>query len=150
MAQPQQQGQLNVLPTTFDEALSAITPNKPVYMINLMRYRPTAMYSPSDPPSFQALPPVTGREAFQARYGPAFREIAKGADAEVVLWGKALALLTKVEGEGEKWDDVAVIKYGYLKEFRRFVESDEYRVNALPHRLAALEDRKLIAVEAYE
>lgn len=145
-----QQRQLDISTTTLDEVSKAITPGKPVYMVNFLRFKPTATYHPSDPSEMHSLPTVTGREAFQNRYVPSFIKVAKGSAAEVVLWAKALGtIMGPLDGSKEEWDDVAVLKYKDVEEWRRLVTSEEYRLTAMPHRLAALEDRRLVAVEAY-
>ena len=46
----------------------------------------------------------------------------------------------------EIWDEVALVEYPSLKAFRSIVESQDYHAEADPHRKAALEDWRLIAM----
>lgn len=44
----------------------------------------------------------------------------------------------------EQWDDIAVFEYPSIESFYEMVNSKEYANNAQHHRLAALEDWRLI------
>lgn len=52
--------------------------------------------------------------------------------------------------KGEHWDVVAIIKYENLEGFKKMVECEEYKKTAEPHRLAALEDFRLIMLDKLE
>jgi hypothetical protein len=155
-----------VIPTeSLDAASQKINPSRPVYMLNLLRFREQADYSSTDSEEHKNLPTCSGREAFHQRYVPAFQKLVAeegiendlDGESPVLLWGKARAtLLNSTPGKdadarsGGQWDDVAVIKYPSFDGLRKLLEGDKYKTLAAPHRIAALEARDLIAVQAYQ
>lgn len=113
---------------------------KPVYMLNLIRYRETALYENG----FDAAP-CTGREAYHDRYIPLFRRIAAERLGSRVFLG---AMLARLAGPtAERWDVVAVNVYADFATFRAIVDTDSYRREAEPHRLAALDGFGLFALD---
>jgi hypothetical protein len=48
--------------------------------------------------------------------------------------------------DGEKWDLVTVVRYESLKGFRDMVESKLYKDEVEPHRVAGLEEWRLVAI----
>ena len=46
---------------------------------------------------------------------------------------------------GEQWDGIAIVEYLGFDAFRTLVESNAYKAQAHPHRVAALADWRLIA-----
>ena len=62
--------------------------------------------------------------------------------------GKAYAAL--VGPEAEEWDQVGIVQYDSLATFEKIVTSEVYKKECEPHRLAALEDWRLIPVEQIE
>ena len=122
---------------------AAIPADQPVFMLNLVRYRPQADYG--ERPD---APPCSGREAYLQRYVPAFNQVAANLGVEGIkpfYFGGVLAGL--VAPSGESWDDLAVVEYPNFAAFRRVSESPEYRSVAYPHRRAALADWRLIATQ---
>ncbi len=124
----------------LDAVERGVKPGQPVYMLNLLRFRESAHYAAG----FDA-PPCSGREAYYERYIPAFRRIAAGRLGPRVFLGASIAGL--VAPQGERWDIAAVNEYPDFALFRAIVDTDEYRVVAEPHRLAALEDFRLLAFD---
>ena len=124
----------------LDAAERSFVPGRPVYMLNLLRYRPLAIYA--DRPDET---PCTGREAFYERYRPAFRRLAGGAVITRLFAGSVLGRL--VGPEGARWDTVLLNEYADFGVFRGIVDSDAYRTHAQPHRLAALDDFRLFALD---
>ncbi|MEO7717158.1 MAG: hypothetical protein ABIY70_13220 [Capsulimonas sp.] len=120
------------------EASGLLPGDGPVFILNLLRYKEQADYNDRADAA-----PCSGREAFHERYVPVFNQIAD-AGARPVWVGAALARL--VGPADELWDDVAIVEYPSFAAFRRVVDSEEYRTEAAPHRLAALEDCRLIAM----
>ena len=123
----------------LDAAERAIPSGRPVYMLNLLRYRTDALYVDG----FDAAP-CSGREAFNERYRPAFRRLAAGKPLARMFSGSVLASL--VGPQGERWDEAAINEYGDFAVFRSIVDSETYRRDVAPHRHAALEDFRLIAL----
>jgi hypothetical protein len=113
-------------------------------MLNLYRFRPTAIYAPEH--AHLSPSPCTGLEAtdrYRAAMGPV---LPPGASLHFM--GKGL---TTVAGpDGEKWDRVMVIRYQSLQGFIDMVESEKYKREAEPHRLAGLEEWRLILMEEVE
>lgn len=125
----------------LDAAERAIPPGQPVYMLNLLRYRAYARYE--DGFGFGAAP-CSGREAFHERYRPAFRRLAAGKPLARIFSGPLLASL--VGPQSERWDEAAINEYGDFAAFRSIVDTETYRREAAPHRHAALEDFRLLAL----
>ena len=123
----------------LDEAERAIPPGQPVYMLNLLRYRAYARYEDG----FDAAP-CSGREALHERYRPAFRRLAAGKPLVRMFAGPVLTSL--VGSSGERWDEAAINEYGDFATFRSIVDTEIYRREVAPHRLAALEDFRLFAL----
>ena len=115
--------------TTLDRLSTTIPAASPIYMLNLLRFRPDG-----------------GREIYLGSYVPAFRAIAAAQGIEGIepIWTGDVAGF--VAGpEGETWDAILIVRYPSVAAFRAIVESDEYRDKAAPHRLAAVVDWRLIA-----
>ncbi|MGY3449529.1 hypothetical protein [Bradyrhizobium sp. USDA 4353] len=123
----------------LDAAERVLPPGQPVYMLNLLRYRVHAHYEDG----FDATP-CSGREAFHERYRPAFRRLAAGKPLARIFSGPVLAHL--VGAHGERWDEAAINEYGDFATFRSIVDTEIYRREAAPHRHAALEDFRLLAL----
>ena len=118
--------------------------SKPIYMLNMLRYRPEATYTPARPD----LPAASGRDVYFSRYVAALAPFFAAAGSAPTLVGKAYAPL--VGPPGEAWDDVAVVMYPSVKAFREMVESERYAKECAPHRRAALEDWRLVPLEQVE
>ncbi len=123
----------------LDAAERSLPPNRPIYMLNLLRYRDEALYD--DRPGER---PCTGREAWRERYVPAFRRLAAGLPVQRVFFGSVLAKI--VGPDGAQWHDAALNEYADFATFRSVVDSDAYRREAAPHRHAALDDFRLFAL----
>ena len=120
-----------------DAAERALAADTPVMMVNLLRYREQAQYDGG------TLPPCSGREAYFQRYVPTFAAVTQGQGISAEWVGAVHAAL--VAPGGEAWDDVAIVRYPSVAAFRAMIESDAYRNQAAPHRLAALADWRLLA-----
>jgi len=127
----------------MDAAEASIPKNTPFVMLNLLRFKDQASYGPDE--DFE---PSSGREAYFKRYIPAFMELsASKLEIQPFFLGKVLAGL--VLGEDEDWEICALISYPDFQSFKAIVVSEAYKLKALPHRLAALADLRLMAaVEA--
>ena len=125
----------------FDQIAEKLPADRPIFMVNLLRYRQNAEYNgPSAPPA------CSGREAYFTRYVPAFQRVVASEHIEGVrpFWlGNVLGGV--VAPSDESWDDVAVVEYPTFAVFRQIVESPEYSAQAEPHRLASLADWRLLA-----
>ena len=133
-----------IAPHDLDAAVNRLPADQPVMMVNLLRFTTIADYSGTAPPAEQALPAVSGREAYLTRYLPAFATaMAPHGISELIFAGIVAA---RIVGPTETdWDAVAVATYPNITAFRELVNDPAYLKNAAPHRLAALADWQLFA-----
>ena len=123
----------------INRAAASIPAGQPIVMVNLLRYHQRAEYPD------RASEPLSGREAYHQGYVPAFGKLASVIPGiQVLFLGAVQAGI--VIGPEEIWDEVALVAYPSLEAFRSIVESEDYRVDAEPHRKAALADWRLIAM----
>jgi hypothetical protein len=92
--------------------------DRPVWMVNLMRYKPVATYPDGDS---SAGGPVSGREA-DDRYAPV--EILADIGAEITFVGDVEDQLL---GTGDPWDRVAVVRYPSGRAFIDMQARDDFR-----------------------
>lgn len=140
---------IHINPSNLESASASIPKDTPILMLNLLRFRATATY-PSG--SYPDLPPASGKDAYLTRYVPAFQSIAASVDESIQpFWfGAPVAHLVVASDvtEGaklEEWHVAALVRYPSFAAFREVTESDRYMKEGLPHRLATLEDWRLIA-----
>ena len=130
-------------PQNIAAAAKVIPENTPIVMLNLLRYKQHATYG--DRTDFGSR---SGRQAYLQSYVPAFNEIAARSEStksiRPIFLGAMLACL--VGPTDELWDDVVLVEYPSFAAFRSIAESLEYKRDAAPHRKAALEDWRLIAL----
>lgn len=119
-------------------AALVIPEGTPFFMLNLLRYKEHAAY-----PAGSGHEPCSGRDAYHRGYVAAFTRLAEGMPIEIAWLGGVLGSL--VAPPGERWDELALVGYPSFRIFRRIVESDRYAAEAAPHRIAALEDWRLLA-----
>jgi hypothetical protein len=134
-------------------AAKALPEDEPIVMINLIKFKPRTTYPEGSP-----FPEMSGQEAYITRYGGAFRDFAvansEGEASEPpfkILWtGKPqINIVAPPHDGGDEWDFVGVIWYPRFANFRKWLDSEEYKEKALPHRLASIESYRLFAtVEA--
>ncbi|KAH7402614.1 hypothetical protein BKA66DRAFT_436027 [Pyrenochaeta sp. MPI-SDFR-AT-0127] len=122
-------------------ASSIFDPTRPIYMLNLWKLRPTASYLPEH--SALAGSPCSGKEAMD-RYRASLNPLLP-LNAEVFFMSNPITNVVALEGE--RWDVVAIIKYEDLEGFKKMVQCDEYKNQAEPHRLAALDDFRLFMLD---
>ena len=133
------------MPTTeinhegLDAAVAAIPAGSPVFMINLLRFRDQADYG-----GRTDFAPCTGREAYFARYLPAFNETASPYGAtELVFGGNVVGSV--VGPLSEVWDGIGLVRYPGIEVFQKLIVDSAYLARAEPHRAAALADWRLYA-----
>ncbi|MET0426827.1 MAG: hypothetical protein ABW046_23370 [Actinoplanes sp.] len=132
-------------PNDLAAAVREFPAGRPVYMVNLLRFRPQARYSGAvrtpDAPS--------GREVYMTRYLPAFNRAMAPHGVSTLVFAAMVA--ARVAGPSDaNWDAVAVATYPSIEVFRDLVEDPVYVAEAAPHRLAALADWQLFATAALE
>ncbi len=62
---------------------------------------------------------------------------------DVAWFGSVMTCL--VAPPGERWDEIAIVRYPSFAAFRSYVESEAYETEAVPHKVAALDDWRLLA-----
>ena len=123
----------------FERFLKTVPEDRPIVMLNLLRYREQAEY----PAGFDAAP-CSGEEAYQ-RYGAVAAERVASVGGRIIWAGSAD--LTVIGPEHEKWDTVVLVEYPSRQAFAQMIGQPEYQA-AAPHRTAALADSRLIATAA--
>lgn len=111
----------------------------PVVMMNLLKFRETALYPPE-----LGMAACTGEAAY-ARYQHAFT-VAVGAisQAEVVYDGPCEQIfIGDVGAQANDWDKLLLVRYPSRQHFLAMMADDSYR-DALVHRYAGLERTLLI------
>jgi hypothetical protein len=111
---------------------------EPLFMLNLLRFREKAKYPPE---AVEA--GISGKDAYFSHYLPSFTVAAAGKDIKPVWIGSVSGIVTG--DDGEHWDMVAIIQYPSFNSFHEVSTSSAYLEKAERHRLAALENLKLIA-----
>lgn len=126
---------VDAAPEVMEEFIREARSDKPIVMINLLRYREQAAYEPG----FDAAP-CSGREAYQ-RYADQVMKLIGKAGGRPLWMGHVND--APIAPSDEAWDDAVLVYYPSRRHFVDMIESDEYQA-AKPHRSAALEDSRLI------
>ena len=120
------------------EFLQQFPVDKPVIMLNLLKFSERAHYAPD-----QDAPPCSGVEAF-TRYGAGVTPLIKASGGEQVWQGRPVAML--IGPQDKEWHLAVLVKYPSAQAFVDMVSSAQYKAISF-HRNAALEDSRLIAHE---
>jgi uncharacterized protein (DUF1330 family) len=121
---------------SIEEFMQKVPAEGPLVMLNLLRYREHADYPDASDAQLR-----TGREAYE-RYRKAVIPILKNMGARMLWMGQVHASL--IAPDAELWDDAFLVQYPSKEAFLRMIASREYK-DILVHRMAALEDSRLIA-----
>lgn len=111
-----------------------------VVMLNLLRFRAVADYSSF--PALAPVEPITGEAAYRL-YMDWTLPFLKASGGEVLFYGKGGAFL--VGPSDEHWDAAMLVKQSSVESFFAFASNQDY-LAGLGHRLAALEDSRLLAL----
>ncbi|HVN42186.1 MAG TPA: hypothetical protein VMT50_05330 [Steroidobacteraceae bacterium] len=109
-----------------------------VVMLNLLRFRATADYSAAPllaPPS-----PISGEAAYR-HYMEHTRPYLERSGGEVLFFGRGGAFL--IGPENERWDAALLVRQASPAAFLAFASDAEY-LTGIGHRIAALEDSRLL------
>lgn len=131
---------VNPTPDTFRAFLKTDYGNGPIIGVNLMRYRDRAAYEPGA--QVDGGTDISGREAYGRYWAVASSEVAKVGGAPVA---EGHTLFPLIVPDGERWDDVVLVKYPSRDAFVDMQKSSTYQA-ALFHRDAAIEDTRLIFI----
>ncbi len=119
------------------QAFKDLPRDRPIHMLNLIRFRELADYPEGHPMHGKGL---TGAEAY-AIYEQRFQELVADDGAAMVWEGPLECVVTGPAGE---WDKAFVMGYPHAGVFMAMVKNEAYVRDALPHRTAAVADSRLI------
>ncbi len=113
----------------------------PIVMLNLLRFRASADYT--DHPELAPVQPISGADAYRRymAHGAPFFAAVRG---EIQYAGEGGDLL--IGPADGRWDLVLLVRYPSKEAFLEFVSNPDYRAG-LGHRMAALEDSRLLPLE---
>tara|TARA_R110002072_G_scaffold177404_1_gene333358 strand:+ start:665 stop:1075 length:411 start_codon:yes stop_codon:yes gene_type:complete len=133
--------------TFIDNELATITAmlhdypaDKPVIMLNLLRFAPQANFKAAEDAE-----PCSGMEAFM-RYGEGISPMIEQAGGTVIWQGRQAAML--IGPSDKNWELVVLVRYPSANAFINMISSDAYQAIAF-WRSAALADSRLIAHEEF-
>jgi uncharacterized protein (DUF1330 family) len=116
------------------EELMADTSDRPIVMLNLLKFRAKAVYSDGRPSD------LTGRQAYDLYAAPMQKVVENGGGR--VLFGGAIASLVIGEVD-DLWDTCLLVEYPSTAAFAAIVTSPEVAEIGV-HRAAGLEGQLLI------
>ena len=132
-------------PTDLAAAVRRFPAGQPVWMVNLLRFRPQARYSEAVGP----IDAASGQQVYLTRYLPAFNRVMTPHGVSTLVF--AAMVTARVVGPSDaNWDAVAVATYPSIEVFRDLVEDPAYLAEAAPHRMAALADWQLFATTSLD
>ena len=118
--------------------LRSASPDGPITMINLLKFRVAARYDHETPDDGE---PVSGQAAYQCYAEVAKRKIEDNG-GRIVFLAPSQQLFVGDVGTDD-WDMVAIIDYPTRAAYLKGFDSDEYQ-QAIKHRVAGLERRLLL------
>lgn len=127
--------------TLTDDRLATLAlypPDKPVVMLNLLKFREQAAYD--DPAEA-----CSGREAYK-RYSKTSLQTIAAVGGSIIFSGKAHESLIAPAGEG--WHQVFLVRYPSAAAFVTMISMPQYQA-ASRHRTAALLDSRLTPITPY-
>lgn len=132
-------GRCRVEPTPAQlAALEKLDADRPVIMLNLVRFREVADYS--DRPDLAPEEPISGAKAYQ-RYSATAQGALNEIGGSVEHFRRCGPIF--IGPEGEQWDVMLTVRYPNPTAFRTMLDNPAY-VEAAAHRTAALADSRLI------
>ncbi len=114
------------------DAFKALPRDKPIMMLNLLRFRETADYEDGREAS--------GAEAY-ANYGRESAPIFRRVGGEIIWRGRPEVML--IGPKDKHWDLIFVARYPTADAFLEMVTDPDYQI-AVKHRQAAVLDSRLI------
>jgi hypothetical protein len=113
-----------------------------VVMLNLLRFRATADYSAN--PALAPALPISGEAAYRLYMEHTLPHL-KRSGGEVLFYGQGGAFL--IGPSEERWDVAMLVRQSSVAAFLAFA-SDQAYLAGIGHRLAALEDSRLLPLVA--
>lgn len=118
--------------------LEKLDPERPVIMLNLVRFREVADYSAH--PDHAPETPISGAEAYQ-RYSAGVQAALEEIGGSLEHF--RLCAPTFIGPEDEQWDAMLTVRYPSPAAFRTMITNPVYLESAV-HRSAAVVDARLI------
>ena len=109
-----------------------------VVMLNLLRFRPVADYSTS--PKLAPPSPISGEAAYRL-YMAHTLPYLHASGGEILFYGKGGSFL--IGPLDERWDAAMLIRQSSVAAFFAFASNEGY-LSGMGHRVAALEDSRLL------
>ena len=119
------------------QAFKDLPRDRPIHMLNLIKFRELAEYPEGHPNHGQGL---TGEQAY-AIYREGFQRVVSG-DGAAMVWEAPIECV--VTGPPGEWDEAFVMGYPNSAAFMAMVRNAEYIRDVVPHRTAAVADSRLI------
>ena len=110
----------------------------PVVMLNLLRFRSIADYSAT--PEIEPASPITGEAAYRLYMEHTLPHL-KASGGEVLFFGQGGEFL--IGPSHERWDAAMLVRQSSVASFLEFASNQDY-LSGIGHRLAALEDSRLL------
>ena len=126
---------VNPDPARLKQTFAAIPADKPIVMLNLLKFRERAEYD-------DIAMNCSGREAYFERYSVEAYKFVKSVGGGL-LWSGA-ACGSVIAPADESWDEVLLVRYPSIAAFQTMLYNPDYQKCAI-HRTAALENSRLIA-----
>lgn len=115
-----------------------------VIMLNMLRFREVADYT--DFPELAPEKAISGQEAYQL-YIDHTLPFLKASGGEILFMGTGGDYL--IGPTDEHWDLVLLVRQNSVQSFLDFESNPEY-MKGIGHRTAALEDSRILPLEAFE
>jgi len=109
-----------------------------VVMLNLLRFRPVADYTAT--PGLAPASSITGEAAYRLYMEHTLPHL-KETGGELLFFGKGGEFL--IGPSEERWDAVMLVRQSSVAAFLKFASNQDY-LSGIGHRLAALEDSRLL------
>lgn len=122
------------------EAFKALDRDRPIMMINLLRYRPHAAYPDGHPRAGGGLTGAEAYKLYSEGSGPVFRRVG----GEVIWAGAPMAVL--IGPDDETWHAAFIARYPTAHAFLEMLADPDYK-DAVIHRQAAVQTSRLIRCE---
>jgi uncharacterized protein (DUF1330 family) len=125
------------------DAFKALPRDRPIEMLNLLRFRAEAIYPADHPAAGDGLSGAAAYRRYGAASGPVFARVGG-----TILWsGRPECVL--IGPADEAWDAVFIARYPSADAFLEMIADPVYR-DAVTHRQAAVETSLLIRIRPHE
>ncbi len=121
------------------EAFKALDRDRPIEMINLLRFREEAVYPADHPCASESLSGANAYRRYSAATAPIFERVGG-----TIVWS-GMPELVLIGPREDRWDAAFVARYPSAAAFLEMITDPDYRI-AVVHRQAAVATSRLIRV----